>query len=39
MFGAIIFTVLITATLKERHYEGKNALRVTMLSGIVAAVA
>ena len=38
MFGAIIFTVLITATLKERHYEGKNALRVTVFSGIVAAV-
>lgn len=38
VFGAIIFTVLITATLAERKYEGKDRMGIVVRSGLVAVV-
>ncbi len=38
VFGAIIFTVLITQTLSERKYEGKDRFKVVVRSGLVAVV-
>ncbi len=38
VFAAVIFTVLVTQTLRERQYEGKERMSIVIRSGLVAAI-